>query len=207
MWFFSRAADSTAGRANSFVRHTQIPNPNLKYKIQIRVKNLAVKPVSSTTLTSQFINASDYAELTAEITAGRGGSTPGQAIATNPVGGTLASITTAYVSSKSVFQSETIANINAGATFSGTIRDSTSTNLYKTYRIRAFSNQPLRIDVRCGSVATLATNRIQQVIDVPANEVVIVDIPICARYIGMQVTNVGTANTTTVEILSGLFGI
>jgi len=213
VWFFSRAADSTAGRAQSFVLHTQIPNSNLKYKIQIRVKNLAVAPASSTNFNSQFINASDYAELTAEITAGRGGATAGQAIATFPTGGTLSSVstvstvTTGYMSSKSVFQSETVANINAGATFSGVIRDGGTTNIYKTYRVRAFSNQPLRLDVRCGSSATLTTNRIQQVIDVPANEVVVIDIPICARYIGLQATNTSATNTTTVEIISGLFGV
>jgi len=88
-WFFSRLHDNTAGRAFSFVRHSQIPNPNLKYKIQIRVKNLAVAPATSTTFTSQFVNCSDYAEITAEITAGRGNAVQGQGIYAT-VGGTVA---------------------------------------------------------------------------------------------------------------------
>lgn len=206
VWFFSRAIDSTAGRANSFVRHSQIPNPNLKYKLQIRVVNGAVAPASSTTFSSQFANVSDYAELTAEITAGRGSGVAGQAIATTPTGGTISTVTTTYVSPKSLVSSETTANINTGATFGGTVRDCGATLLYNTYRLRMFSNQPLRVDVRCGTSATLTSNRVQQTISIPADTVVVVDVPVCARYIGVQVTNVGTANTTTVEVFSVLLG-
>jgi hypothetical protein len=79
-WFHARAMDNVNGRTGSFVRHQSIPNPNAVYKIQIRTKNLGTVPASSTTVKFQFVNCVDYAELTAEITAGRGNVAVGQAI-------------------------------------------------------------------------------------------------------------------------------
>ena len=83
-WFHQRAIDSTAGRTASFVRHQQIPDPNRFYKLRIRARNTGTA-ASNTNLQLQYINCSDYAELTAEITAGRGNSVEGQAIAARVV--------------------------------------------------------------------------------------------------------------------------
>jgi hypothetical protein len=79
-WFHRRVIDSTNGRSNSYVRHQQIPDPNALYKLRIRVRNLSIAPASSTTVNFQFIGVMDYAELTAEITAGRGNTVAGQGI-------------------------------------------------------------------------------------------------------------------------------
>lgn len=80
-WFHARNMDNVAGRTASYVRHQSIPNPNGYYKIQLRAKNLGTAPASTTSFKFQFINVVDYAELTAEITAGRGNSAIGQSIA------------------------------------------------------------------------------------------------------------------------------
>lgn len=79
-WFHARAMDNVAGRTASFVRHQSIPNPNAMYKIQLRAKNLGTAPATATSYKFNFINVVDYAELTAEITAGRGNVAVGQAI-------------------------------------------------------------------------------------------------------------------------------
>lgn len=160
-YFHSRSLDSTTGRANSYVRHQQIPDPNALYKVRIRSLNhaawrtisgavagtggvirltstahgytgtptvwvealngvtnggaevrgnypitvvdvntieltgtvfggtyvagsgrvaLGAAPAASISLQAQFVNVQDYAELTAEITAGRGQLVQGQAI-------------------------------------------------------------------------------------------------------------------------------
>jgi Ubiquitin-activating enzyme E1 FCCH domain len=170
-YFHGRLIDNTAARANSYVRHQQIPEPNAAYKFRIRVRNrqfingisavanngsgLAritraahgfatgdvvtvadvsgvpgangtftitvvdannfdlvgssfsssylntgwasvsrnLAPASSTDVKVQFVTIADYAELTTEITAGRGQSVAGQGLGVNilnavtPVGG------------------------------------------------------------------------------------------------------------------------
>lgn len=169
-YFHSRTIDATTGRANSYVRHQQIPDPSAVYKLRIRSMNHAAwKPITNAVagtgdvirLTSaahgytgtptvwvealngvlngsaevrgnyaitvvdantieltgttfagayvtgsgrvalgaaptavnlqfQFINCQDYAELTAEITAGRGQAVEGQAIGARLVASTAA---------------------------------------------------------------------------------------------------------------------
>lgn len=167
-YFHSRTLDATTGRANSYVRHQQIPDPNAKYKLRLRSMNhgawksvtgavagtggvirltitahaytgtvwvealngvtnggaevrgnyaitvvdantielngttfagayvagsgraaMAAAP-TAVTMQLQFANVQDYAELTAEITAGRGSTVAGQGIATSLAGGTAA---------------------------------------------------------------------------------------------------------------------
>jgi hypothetical protein len=85
-WFHSSTLDSNGGRANSYRRHQQTPDPNARYVCRLRWVNGATPPASSTTATIQFIAIQDYAELTAEITAGRGQNIAGQALGVNVVG-------------------------------------------------------------------------------------------------------------------------
>lgn len=83
-WFHSTAIDSTAGRTQSYRRHQQIPDPNATYKIRLRWLNGATAPASSTNAVFQFVSVLDNCELTAEITAGRGGSSAGQGVPVIP---------------------------------------------------------------------------------------------------------------------------
>lgn len=83
VWYHARGMDSTNGRSYSAVRHQQIPDPNAYFKIRIRVLNKGVAPASNTTVSFQYVTVIDYAELTAEITAGRGQTSAGQGIAVN----------------------------------------------------------------------------------------------------------------------------
>lgn len=84
-WFHSSTLDSNGGRANSYRRHQQTPDPNARYVCRLRWVNGATPPASSTSATIQFIAIQDYAELTAEITAGRGQNIAGQALGVNVV--------------------------------------------------------------------------------------------------------------------------
>lgn len=88
-WFHSSVLDATGARAQSYRRHQQIPDPNAVYKIRLRWKNGATAPASSTNAVIQFVSIQDYAELTAEITAGRGQSVAGQALGVQVCGGTV----------------------------------------------------------------------------------------------------------------------
>ncbi|NTW04529.1 MAG: hypothetical protein HGA27_00240 [Peptococcaceae bacterium] len=82
-WFHARAIDSTSGRSSSYVRHQSIPDANALYKIQLRFKNLAVAPASTTTWKFQFVNMVDFIELTTEITASRGAQVSGMGMPVN----------------------------------------------------------------------------------------------------------------------------
>lgn len=84
-WFHGGTLDATTGRANSYRRHQQIPDPNALYKVRLRWLNGVTPPASSTNALVQYIAVQDYAELTAEITAGRGQSVAGQSVAVNVV--------------------------------------------------------------------------------------------------------------------------
>jgi hypothetical protein len=79
-WFHGGTLDSTVGRANSYRRHQQIPDPNAIYKIRLRWVNSGIAPATNTNAIVQFIACQDYAELTAEITSGRGNAVAGQGI-------------------------------------------------------------------------------------------------------------------------------
>lgn len=87
-WWHSSAVDSTGNRSNSYRRQLQSPDPNALYKIRLRWVNGGTSPASSTNAVASFITVSDYAEITAEITAGRGQASGGQAIATVFTGST-----------------------------------------------------------------------------------------------------------------------
>lgn len=84
-WFHSATLDASTGRTNSYRRHQQIPDPNAVYKICLRWLNGGTAPASSTTATIQYLTVQDYAELTAEITAGRGQTTAGQGLGVNVI--------------------------------------------------------------------------------------------------------------------------
>ncbi len=90
-WFHSATLDATTGRTNSYRRHQQIPDPNALYKVRLRWLNGASAPVSPTNADIQYLSVQDYAELTAEITAGRGNSVAGNAMNVTPVGTTTVS--------------------------------------------------------------------------------------------------------------------
>lgn len=81
--FSQRPIDSTAVRAAQFVKTQNIPSPSKLYRLRIRVKNLAVAPASNTNVTLAFVSCTDYNELMAEITGGRGDAQPGAGIPVN----------------------------------------------------------------------------------------------------------------------------
>lgn len=129
-WFHTRPMDSAGGRGTSNVRHQQIPEPNNYYKIRIRAKNLATAPASATTVNFQFINMIDFAELTAEITAGRGITAQGQGLYATVSGTVSANL----VSNGTTFPEYTTAQ-TVNTTTAGTARDAGTVPAYNRYRI------------------------------------------------------------------------
>jgi hypothetical protein len=133
-WFHDRNMDSSSGRTASNVRHQQIPDPNALYKIRIRAKNLGTAPGASADFRLQFVNVVDFAELTAEITAGRGSVSGGQGIYAT-VGGSV----TANLQQNALVYTDTTANLGVSSTYTGGARDagegSTSRLQYTRFRV------------------------------------------------------------------------
>lgn len=132
-WFHSRYIDSSNGRSASFVRHQQIPDPNALYKVRIRAKNKATAPASNTNYQLQFMTVIDYAELTAEITAGRGNVAMGQAIAMQMVNNPTVY---ANLQQNANWYTDTTTNLASNALYTGTTRDSGSTTVNPWTRFR-----------------------------------------------------------------------
>lgn len=210
VWYHARALDSATGRNASWVRHQQIPDPNALFKIRIRVLNRGTAPASSTTYSFQFVTVVDYSELTAEITAGRGGGSAGQALGVQITGGTLptvTTITTANISNKASAVSVTTSAITTATPFSSASIDAGSTYGYTRIRARFIFDQPVQVEFIHGSSATMASNKVQQIDNIPANTPTVIEYPLIARYSFIRITNKGTATTTVHECLAMQLGM
>lgn len=282
-YFHSRTLDATTGRANSYVRHQQIPEPNAVYKLRIRSMNhtawvdtitaavagtggvirltaaahgrttgnviwveqlngvtnngaevrgnytvtvvdantmelqatvfagtyttgsgrwaLAAAP-TAVTMTAQFMNCQDYAELTAEITAGRGQIVEGQAIGARTVAGSVTNATivgTPLVASQdNVFYNESVTAQAAAATLTGTARDvavaAAAVHRYSAFNAMAFADQAgtMRIEVSNDNVTW---RRITADVAVAANTPVILSVPVMTRYHRVVYINGATLQT------------
>ncbi|MGB9866709.1 MAG: hypothetical protein ACPLPR_02220 [Bacillota bacterium] len=200
VFWHQRYCDSTSGRSQSIVRHRDIPDPNKRYYVQIRAKNLSTAPASSTTLYLASVAVQDYAELTAEITAGRGNIVPGQGVGAYITGGGL----TGYCYDRLAWYADTTTPLGANASFTGTTRDTGSTGQYNKFRVSVYADQPgtLYIDVsRDGSTWRQAAS-----IAVGAGEYKELEIKVFRRYVRARYVNGSTAQSAF-ELCSALVGI
>lgn len=199
-WFHGGILDSTNGRSNSYRRHQQIPDPNAIYKIRLRWLNGATAPASNTNAVVQYVACQDYAELTAEITAGRGQTVAGQAIgvAVTSMPNTTVVGTLSVIAQDNVFFNESVTNQAASATVTGTSRDigigATSVHRYSKFNAFAFADQAgtMRIEMSNDNTtwrrATVDTA-------VTANTPVFLSVPIMTRYYRVVYVNGAAAQT------------
>lgn len=120
---YPRLINSASSRGTNTVVNRRIPNPNLEYFLQIRTKNLSSSPASSTNFILDSILIQDIEEITAEITAGRGGGGVNQAVpvilATSPnVNVTNTSLLSRLFTNNALFTNSILA-ANATYTSSG----------------------------------------------------------------------------------------
>ena len=215
VWFHGGTLDSTNGRANSYRRHQQIPDPNAVYKIRLRWKNLGTAPASNTNAVVQYIACQDYAELTAEITSGRGQVVAGQAIGVQVIGTPSVSgtVTSNIGSMQNAFYTDTTTNLGVSATYTGTARDGGSST---------FSSQRFRVMCMHTAGVTLGHLVIEQSTDnttfrethripIPSDASYrLFEFPILLRYIRVKFINGAIAQTafflgTTVNKMDGNF--
>jgi hypothetical protein len=195
-WFHTRALDSAGGRSYSAVRHQQIPGPNRLYKIRLRAHNKSTAPGSSTTFSFQFVNVVCFAELTAEITAGRGSSNAGQSIAVQIANGR--SDWTVKLDANTTPYTDTTTNLGASATYTGSTRDTGSSyNAYNRFRVcvahtAGNGHGHLVIEQSTDNSTWRETHRRP----VPSDGLYrTYDFAICMRYVRVKFINGATAQT------------
>jgi hypothetical protein len=189
VWFHGGLMDSNAARANSYRRHQQIPDPNATYKLRLRWLNGATSPASNTLATFQYVACQDYAELTAEITAGRGQTVAGQAIGvavvSMPTTTVTGTVTANAASQDNVFYNDSVVAQAASATVTGTARDTgvaaAAVHRYSAFNACAFADQAgtLRIEMSNDNVTWRRSCADTAVV---ANAAVILSVPIMTRY-------------------------
>jgi len=197
VWFHSRALDSTSGRSNSYVRHQQLPDPNALYKVRIRVKNLGTAPVAANTLQSQYVLVNDYAELTAEVTAGRGNSVAGQGIYATVSG----SVSMYNGSLGNTMVTATTTNLASAATYDSGIKSLTSQ--FESTRLRALIKHLAgttghgHLVIEQSDSSTFAANVVEtHRIPIPADgSIKIYEFPLMFRYFKIKFINGSIAQT------------
>lgn len=192
-WFHTRALDSNNGRSASFVRHQSIPDPNALYKVRIRAKNKATAPASSTNYQLQFLTVIDYAELTAEITAGRGNVAVGQSMGVQV---TNAPSMYPYVGTVG---SNSTTNLGASATYTSSTTDAgSSSQSYNRCRIavsHTAGSTPgyVTLEVSVDNITFHETHRIP----IPSDgNFRTFDLPLTARYSRFKFINGTVAQTS-----------
>lgn len=184
-WFHSRVLDSASGRANSYVKHRDIPDPNATYKVRIRAVNGGTAPASTTTLSALFVLVNDYAELTAEITAGRGNMAAGQGIAVSYLPAVTGTVTATPANGTShTLNSAASTNATSVKTTAGNLFCITASNL-------AASARYLKIYAKA-SAPTVGTDVPIMTVPLPATSVIVLNL----GSVGMRV-NTGIAYAIT----------
>lgn len=166
-WFHGGTLDSTSGRTNSYRRHQQIPHPNALYKLRLRWLNGATPPASNTNAVVQYIAVQDYAELTAEITAGRGQSSAGQALAV--------SVVNAITADQGTPRTPTASIINSAATTNGTSVKNAGGNIYSIVASNTNAAARFLKLYNLATAPTVGTSAVALTIAIPANGFVNLD--------------------------------
>jgi hypothetical protein len=203
-WFHGGTLDAATGRANSYRRHQQIPDPNAVYKVRLRWTNSSA-PASPTNATIQYLSVQDYAELTAEITAGRGNSVAGNAMnvvvvsaPTTTVTGTVTANEGTPVTPSVLFRNSTgDNNLVAAKGSAGTLYGFSVNNTNGALRYLKLYNK--------ATAPVLATDVPVLVIPIPANGTVAQDFNVGLRFatgIAIAMTT-GAADNDTGAVTAG----
>lgn len=200
-WFHGGTLDANTGRANSYRRHQQIPEPNAVFKIRLRWLNGGSAPASNTNAVIQYISVQDYAELTAEITAGRGQTVAGQAMGVAVVSMPTTTVSGTVTANQGTFTAPTPSNISSAASTNAT---SIKTSAGTVYSITASNTGAAAAFVKLynkASAPTVGTDVPVLTIPIPASG--IVNIPFgttghrFATGIALAITNLAADSDAT----------
>jgi hypothetical protein len=190
--FGDRPVDTTTSRTTLMVRSRNVPDPVDQYIVQIRVKNLAVAPASSSTLTVGAVVAQESNELLTRIAGGQGDVSNAHAIQVSIVW-------------PSLYYNDTVTPLIAAGTYTGTVRDFgvVATSNRKTFVANGFSDQAgtLFIDMSNDNVTWRQAKKIACL----AGDSVELSALICTRYYRVRWVN-GATVQAALMLNSGVQG-
>lgn len=197
VWFHGKIMDSVTARNTSYVKHLQLPNPNAVYKILIHALNGSTAPASSTMVNMFFVACQDYAEVTAEITAGRGQSSEGQALGVRLVHTPTVSVTSTTQSNPTAhyLTSAASTNLTSVKTSAGNIYNITLTNYSASDKYFKLYNK--------ASAPVLATDVPVMTIRIPAGNCISIPFYMARRHAtGIAYAITGAMGDTDTTVLA-----
>ena len=130
----SRAVNSTAAATAMVNRTDYVPDSDKNYAIRIRVKNGVSAPAAANNIRIHFIRIIDATRLSVDFGTIGGNPTDMLAAPVKVIGGVgTTAVTTTLTSAAPTVYADSTANLAIGATFTGTSRDSGSTNTMRRY--------------------------------------------------------------------------
>lgn len=193
-WWHAVVQDSASGRSNSYRRHQKSPDPTATYKIRLRWLNGGTAPATSTTATVYYVAGHSFAELTAEVTAGRGNISAGQALGV----AVLNTVSATASNSDNIFYNESSTAQAANATLTGTTRDvgiaAGSGHRYAYFRAFALADQAGTVRIECSNDNS-TWRAMTANVAVAANTPTFVTVPVLTRYHRVVYVNGATLQT------------
>lgn len=187
-----RPVNSVAANTLLVTRTRSIPDPDMRYYIQFRAKNLT-SPASNTNFIIESVVALDYNELRAEITAAAGDGVASTAlpvlVTSQPV---LVRTNNALASAN-----DTTTNLGSSATYTGTTKDATASFVYSKFRVQVAHTAGLTTGhLVIESSIDNSTWREQARVPIPSDgQYRTFSFPLVTRYIRAKFINGATAQT------------
>lgn len=194
--FSSVAANTNSAKSGVIDFDRNALDPNEDYYVQIRVLNGATAPATGTTVNIDAVILQDLTGVSVNIVRGDGtaaiaNSTPVQVLS-------MPTVAANAVAQNNVFYNESVTAQAAGATVTGTARDTAvaalSVHRYSAFNASAFADQAgtLRIEVSNDNVTW---RRATADTAVAANAVVVLTVPVMTRYHRAVFVNGATLQT------------
>lgn len=202
-WFHTGVFDGVSGRTQSYRRHQRTPDPNAFYKIRFRWKNGASAPASNTNVQISSFAVEDYAEILAEVVAGRGNSSAGQSLGVSVTNNLTVAGTIRLAPSSGYDGYGTVGKLLSAATTNATLVRNAPCNIgFLSAHNLSAAVKFLKIYNKV-TAPTVGTDTPVMVIPIPPNSHVAVPIP-AAGYrlsvgMGLAITG-GAADTDTTAV-------
>lgn len=183
----ANAINSTSTGSN-VLRRQRVPNPNVRYAIQFRIKNGSTAPASSTDFLIHAVRVIDQTRVNVEF-----GTVQGTADGQRSVPVIVVNQPPVLMETSPTTYSDTTTTLAANATYTGTSRDLTGTNRNRYFAVAAYSDAAGTLTIQASTDGT--TFREVGRVAVNAGQGATLQVPVTARYYRIVYINGATAQT------------
>lgn len=180
---------NSTNTGTNVLRRQRVPNPNVRYAIQFRIKNGSTAPASNTDFLIHAVRVIDQTRVNVEF-----GTVQGTADGQRSVPAIIVNQPSILMETSPSFYSETTTALGASASFTGSSRDMTSTNRGRYFAVAAYSDQAGTLTIQASTDGT--TFREVGRVPITAAQGATLQVPVTARYYRVVYINGATAQTT-----------